>query len=116
MTRKPVSTTRIHSARRGFSLMEMLAVAAILGIVAGIIVPRLTGGSAASKKAACDAYQGDIEIQAELWRHHTGAWPAANLSDIGANLSYFPTGLPVCPADGTVYTIDSTGRVVGHNH
>jgi prepilin-type N-terminal cleavage/methylation domain-containing protein len=106
----------VHLPRRGFSLMELLAVAAVLGIVAGIIVPRLTASSAASHKAACEAHQGDIEIQAELWRHHTGAWPAANLSDIGANLSHFPAGLPVCPADGTIYTIDSTGRVVGHNH
>ena len=100
----------------GFSLMEMLAVAAVLGIAAGIIVPRLTGGSASSKKAACETHQGNIEIQAEIWRQNTGAWPATNLSNIGANLSYFPEGVPACPVDGTAYTISSSGRVVGHNH
>jgi hypothetical protein len=51
-----------------------------------------------------------------LWRHNTGAWPAANLSDIGANVTYFPNSVPACPFDGTAYTIDATGRVVGHSH
>jgi general secretion pathway protein G len=100
----------------GFSLLEMLAVAAVLGIVAMVIVPRLTGGSGASRKAACGTHRGNIEVQAELWRHNTGAWPAANLSDVGANLNYFPSGVPTCPVDGTAFTINSAGRVVGHNH
>ncbi len=102
--------------RAGFSLMEMLAVAAVLGVIAGIIVPRLTGGSASSKQAACETYQGNIEIQAELWRQNTGAWPTTNLSDVGSNVIYFPAGVPTCPADGTAYTIDPSGRIVGHNH
>jgi general secretion pathway protein G len=107
---------RMKRNRSGFSLLEMLAVAAVLGIVAAVMVPRLTGGSATSRKAACGTHRGNIEVQAELWRHNTGAWPAANLSDIGANLNYFPSGVPACPVDGTVFMINSTGRVVGHNH
>jgi general secretion pathway protein G len=93
-----------------------MATVAVLAIVAAIVLPRLTGGEAASKKAACEGRQGNIEIQCELWRHNTGAWPAANLADITADLNYFPEGAPVCPVDGTTYTIDATGRVVGHNH
>jgi len=102
--------------RHGFSLLELLAVVAVLAVVAAIALPRLTGGGATSTKAACETHQGNIEIQCELWRHNTGAWPAANLSNIGADVSYFPEGVPVCPVDGTAYTIDSTGRAVGHNH
>jgi hypothetical protein len=81
-----------------------------------MIIPRASSGSATSKIAACAAIRGDIEIQAELWRHHTGGWPAANLSNIGSDVNYFPTGVPPCPVNGSVYTIDSSGRVVGHNH
>ena len=102
--------------RDGFSLMEMMAVMAVLAVVAAIILPRVTGDSDSAKSAACHSHQGDIEIQAELWLHNTGAWPATNLSDIGADTNYFPEGLPTCPVDGSVYTIDATGRVVGHGH
>ena len=71
----------------------------------------------AAKVAACHVYKGDIEIQVELWNHNTGSWPAANLASIGADINYFPEGLPTCPVDGTTYTIDtSTGLVIGHNH
>jgi len=103
--------------RKGLSLGELMAVLAILALLAAVILPRVVGQSDASKVAACHTYQGDIEIQAEMWKHNTGFWPAANLSDIGADLNSFPEGLPTCPVDGTAYTIDSnTGLVIGHNH
>ncbi len=104
------------STRRAFTLPELMAVLAVIAIVASVIVIRATAGSASSKVAACNAIKGDIEIQAELWRHNSGAWPAANLADIGVDVDYFPTGVPLCPVTGGGYTIDGTGRVVGHNH
>ena len=97
--------------------MELISVIALLGIVAAVIVPRIIGGSDTADVAACHVYKGDIEIQAELWNHNTGSWPAANLAAIGADIVYFPEGLPLCPVDGTAYTIDAaTGLVVGHSH
>jgi hypothetical protein len=51
-----------------------------------------------------------------LWRRANGTWPAADLSAIGADANYFPEGLPTCPVDGAVYTIDTNGAVVGHTH
>lgn len=101
----------------GFSLLELTAVSVILGLVSVLILPRLTNNNDAAKTAACHVFKGDIEIQAELWIHNTGSWPAANLSDIGADLNYFPEGIPICPVDGSAYTINaSTGLVVGHTH
>ncbi len=95
----------------------MIVVIAILGIVAAVIVPRIVGGSDTTDIAACYVYKGDVEIQAEIWNHNTGSWPAANLAAIGADIDYFPEGLPICPVDGTAYTIDATtGLVVGHSH
>jgi general secretion pathway protein G len=103
--------------RNGFSFVELMAVLAIVGLLATVILPRVLGGSDAAKTAACHTYKGDIEIQAELWMHNSGSWPAADLSNIGGDLNYFPTGLPTCPVDASPYTIaPSTGRVIGHNH
>jgi general secretion pathway protein G len=107
---------RRPATRRAFSLMELMAVVAILAIVAKVILPRLISGRDSSNKAACAANKGNIEVQCELWRHNTGSWPAANLSNIGADVNYFPAGVPSCPVDGSTYTIDTTGRIIGHNH
>jgi general secretion pathway protein G len=101
---------------RGFTLTELMATLAILAVIATIILVRATTGVGTSKSAACQAIKGDVEVQCEMWRHNTGSWPATNLSNIGADVNYFPAGVPACPVNGSVYTIDSAGRVVGHNH
>ncbi len=100
----------------GFTLTELLAALAVTAIVAAIVLTRATAGSMTSKVAACQAYKGDVEVQCELWRHNVGSWPAADLANIAADVRYFPAGLPICPVDGGAYSIDSAGRVVGHNH
>jgi general secretion pathway protein G len=108
---------RAYEKRRcGFSLTELMAAVAIIGVAATVIVLRSTAGASSSKIAGCQSCKGDIEVQAELWRHNTGSWPATNLSNIGADINYFPAGVPTCPVDGSAYAIDSAGRVVGHNH
>jgi general secretion pathway protein G len=108
---------RRATSNGGFSLLELTAVVANIAVIAAIIVPRLIGHQAAASRSACQANQGDIELQAKLWWRNTGSYPAANLSNIGANASYFPSGLPTCPVDGSAYTISTTtGHVSGHTH
>jgi len=66
---------------------------------------------------ACEVYKGNIEVQCQLWYRNKGAMPAVNLSDIGADVSYFPEGLPQCPVDGSAFTFDpATQKVTGHTH
>ena len=72
-----------------------------------IVTTRLNGKTEEAKVSSCHTYRGNIEIQAELWMHNNGSWPAGNLADIKTEIEYFPEGLPVCPVDGTAYTIDS---------
>jgi prepilin-type N-terminal cleavage/methylation domain-containing protein len=103
--------------RSGFTLLEILAVLALLGLVATVIATRVTGHSQDAQQAACEANKGQIELQAEIWHRNTGSWPATDLSDIGASLDYFPSGLPICPIDSNAYTFDPlAGRVSGHDH
>ena len=106
-----------RAIRGAFSLWELMAVMAIIGVLAMVIIPRVVTPQDGAKKNACNLNQAEIELQVKLWRRNVGSYPAADLSDIGANTTYFPSGLPVCPVDGTVYTINTTsGLVVGHTH
>lgn len=102
---------------RGLTIVELLAVVALLGVLAAVLIPRAIEPIGEAKRGACFLNRGEIELQAQLWRRNTGSWPAASLSDVGGDLSYFPSGLPTCPVDGTTYTIDTTtGQVIGHSH
>jgi len=95
--------------------MELLAVVTILGIIAALIVPRVTAGTDTANIKTCDHNHTEINITVEQYFMNTGAWPANDLSDIGANTNYFPDGLPTCPVTGAPYRLDpTTHRVIGH--
>ncbi len=102
--------------KRGLSLMELLAVLAIVSVLTVLLVPRVAGHADDAKRGACCLHQGEIELRCQLWRRSQGGFPSASLSGIGADERYFPEGLPTCPVDGSAYTIDADGRVVGHDH
>ncbi len=107
----------IANVRTGFSLLELLAVVTILGLLAAIALVNFRPTSDTTKKRACYVTKGEVNLQVRLWYRDKSAWPANNLSDISANTTFFPTGLPTCPVDGSAYTIDSTTHeVVGHTH
>jgi prepilin-type N-terminal cleavage/methylation domain-containing protein len=94
--------------RAGFSLMELLAVVTILGIIAAIIVPRVAVSSDTAKIKVNAHNKATINAAVERWYIEKGTWPANNLSDIGADINYFPDSVPVNPTDGTAYTLNAT--------
>ncbi len=94
--------------RRGFSLLELLAVVTILGIIAAIIVPRVAVSSATAKQKVRDHHAATINAAVERFYVDNNVWPANDLSDIGADITYFPDGLPVNPVDGSAYSLNAT--------
>jgi prepilin-type N-terminal cleavage/methylation domain-containing protein len=94
--------------RAGFSLMELLAVVTILGIIAAIIVPRVTVSSDTAKAKVNAHNKATINAAVERWYIEKGSWPATNLSDIGADTTYFPEGLPTNPTNGSAYSLNAT--------
>lgn len=110
-------TRKRKSLSAGLSLLELMAVVAIIGILAVIIVPRFSSHASHAKGNACQVNQGNIEVQCQLWFRQKGAAPQSNLTDIGGDKDYFPEGLPVCPIDGSSYSINAgTLKVTGHTH
>jgi general secretion pathway protein G len=100
-SRNPVKTS-------GFSLLELLAVVTILGIIAAIIIPRVTISSDTAKQRVRDHHKATINAAVERYYIDNSAWPAADLSDIGSNTNYFPQGIPTNPVDGTQYSLNTT--------
>jgi general secretion pathway protein G len=94
--------------RSGFSLIELLAVVTILGIIAAIIVPRVSVSSDTAKAKVSSHNKATINGAVERWYVEKGSWPANNLSDIGADTNYFPDGIPANPTDGSAYSLNAT--------
>lgn len=96
--------------RRGFSLLELLAVMSILGIIATVILPRIVDVGGRSKQKVRDHHLSTIDEAVERYFIVEGVWPSNDLSDIGANPAYFPDGLPTDPVSGNAYRLDATSK------
>jgi len=100
---------RKRNKKGGFSLLELLAVVTILGIIAAIIVPRVTVSSDTAKQRVMEHHKATINSAIERFYVNTGDWPA-NLTDatFSTHIDYFPDGIPTNPVDGSLYTINGT--------
>jgi general secretion pathway protein G len=88
--------------------MELLAVVMILGIIAAIIIPRVAFSSDTAKAKVNLHNKAQINSAVERWYTAKGTWPANNLSDIAADMNYFPAGLATNPVSGSAYTLNAT--------
>ena len=80
----------------------------ILGIIAAIIVPRVTLSSDTAKQRVRDHHKATINAAVERWYVDKNTWPALDLSDIAADADYFPEGIPNDPVDGSSYSLNGT--------
>jgi type II secretion system protein G len=93
--------------RKGFTLIELIIVVAILGALAAIAIPRITTSTAKAKANACATNIDIMNTQIEMYYADTGSYPAA-LTTVTQDVNYFPdTVTPTCPSGGT-YTMSGT--------
>ncbi|MBM7854068.1 prepilin-type N-terminal cleavage/methylation domain-containing protein [Desulfohalotomaculum tongense] len=96
--------------RRGFTLVELMVVVAIIGILVGIAVPLFNKSTSSAEKKACHANQRIIEGAAMQYYAEKNTWP----SDVEAlvNEGYLQEE-PKCPLSKSGYTINDKGKVTG---
>ncbi len=73
----------------GFTLIELLVVVVILGVLAAVVVPQLSGTTDTAKEAALDANLARIRSAIDLYRQDHGDYPSVTAATGGA-----------CPAGG----------------
>jgi len=97
----------------GFSLLELLAVITIIGLIASILVPRISTTATTAKQKTCSHNRAQLNAAIEAYYLTNGVFPSS-LSDIDTP-DTFPDGIPKCPVSELTYTINaSTHRIQGH--
>ena len=91
-----------RAKKQSFSLVELLIAVQILGALAAIAIPKLTGSSQTTKVNVCTSNIKIINKQIELYYINTGLWPN-NLTKVTKDTDYFPDGEPTCPVTGDKY-------------
>jgi general secretion pathway protein G len=72
-------------ARRGFTLIELVVVVAILAVLAGILVPLVSGEVDGSRVSRCQMDMKTMSNAFLTYRAHTGVWPSNATGVVTAN-------------------------------
>lgn len=101
--------------KKGFTLVEVLLVIVIIGILAAIVIPRITYSRSEAQKAACNSNVAALNSQIELYHVQEGSWPADLNTLVTAD---YIDAVPTCPVDSnTAYAYNNTShRVPKHSH
>ena len=85
--------------RKGFSLLELLAVVTILGIIAAVVISRFSTTSYTAKKKLNAHNKAVVNATVERYYMDTGNWPSNNLKQLSlgiknhvATTGQYPTG------------------------
>ena len=92
--------------RKGFTLIELIVVVAILGILAAIAVPRFASTQTNAKNKAHNANVRTIESAVSVYVANTNT-PLDDMDDISVLVPNYLQAVPANPTGGNAYTINN---------
>jgi prepilin-type N-terminal cleavage/methylation domain-containing protein len=96
---------RERRKRRGFTLVEIMIVIAIIGLLLAIAIPNFIRAREVSQATACQSNLKNLIGAKERWAmdNHRGATDTPSMDDVAVPGVYIRS-VPQCPASGT-YTV-----------
>ena len=112
--------SRFDARRRGFTLLEILIVVAVLGILVGMAFPNFLKSRTNAQKQICIENLSQIESAKQIWGVENGRTdgdPPGDADLFGA--SRYMKHKPNCPAGGaydlTSVGVNATCSIAGHS-
>ncbi|MDP2895167.1 MAG: prepilin-type N-terminal cleavage/methylation domain-containing protein [bacterium] len=93
--------------KKGFTLVEIMIVVAIIGLLAAIAIPSFIKARESSQTNACINNLRQIDAAKEQWALANKAVTTDAVVDLEVD-EYIKSGRPECPADGA-YTYGAVG-------
>jgi len=107
---------RIHGASKGFTLIELLIVIGIIGVLAAVVLPNVSGLVGTGETEGAKAEWVTIQTAVDTMMAKEGL-TSVTATGATSNMAAFPTGHPLYPnylrtqtSKGT-YSCDNTGLV-----
>jgi len=98
---------------KGFTLMELLIVIAVLGVLAAVLVPRMGSFLSSGQAAAANTEVANVETAALAYYADVSAWPTDTNLAVNASLFDGPGTEQYLSKKAIVnYTFDADGKVV----
>ncbi len=98
-------------AKKGFTLIEIMIVVAIIAILAAVAIPNFIKYRNESQKSACISNMKQLQTAGEQWCIAGSATATPQISDLCGSDKYVKT-TPVCPYAKESYSIANDSGVI----